>query len=269
MRNIALLSIGILLALCVFQPATAQGDAPYIDALSTQVALNTYATLTAAGQQQSAAAAQAQAAQAQAAAAAAQAQAAYAAQQATAQAGQQQAAIISAQSTADAAALLATAQVAQTRTAIEIQTTATGQALQARATSAAIEATRTAVAIQAAAQRSDNNAIATAVSGSVRATQTALTTQAAVDAQHLQTDRGLQIALLVGGLCIIICSVVVALYLLIVTAYRLKPRPHYPDPDVIIVGHSRDREHEQRMVAYRILYRQQQLLLLDHQDQSN
>ena len=197
-RSLVLAYVALVLGLIMFQPLTprsarAQDSGvpnPYIDALGTQAALNTQATLTAYQQQQGAASAQSAAAAAQSAAAQAQAQAAYAAQQATQQAGQQQAALVAAQSTADAAALRATAIVQQTRTALEIsaqqtqaaasvRATATTMALQAKATQVAIDATR---AANAARQR-DDEAIATSVVISLNATKTALTAQARSDQQ--------------------------------------------------------------------------------------
>jgi len=284
-KKAAAFSIAYLavMALLVFQPASNRavyaqsGDAtpdPYIDALSTQVALNTQATLAAYQQQQAASDAQAQAAQAQAQAqaalaAAAQAQAAAAAQaqQATIAAGQQQAALISAQSTADAAALLATAQVQQTRTAIEIQTTATavsagvratatGQALQARSTQAAIDATRTMSADQADAQRRDNQAIATSVAMNLRATQTALDAQVVSDDKRRDTESGLQIALLFGGLVIIAVGVIVSIWLIIAVARSTRSNIT-SGPEVIII----DLEHERRMAAYRKLWQMQRAML--------
>ena len=201
-RAIGLTLLIALISLLILQPigprsARAQDSDvpnPYIDALGTQAALNTQATLAAYQQQQGAASAQSAAAAAQSAAAQAQANAAYAAQQATLQAGQQQAALVAAQSTADAAALQATAIVQQTRTALEIsaqqtreaasvRTTATASALQARSTQVAIEATR---AANQARQR-DDEAIATSVVISVQATKSALDLQAHTDAEQAAT----------------------------------------------------------------------------------
>jgi len=201
-RSLVLAYAALVLGLIMFQPFTprsarAQDSGvpnPYIDALGTQVALNTQATLMAYQQQQGAASAQSAAAAAQSAAAQAQANAAYAAQQATQQAGQQQAALVAAQSTADAAALQATAIVQQTRTALEIsaqqtreaasvRTTATASALQVRSTQVAIEATR---AANQARQR-DDEAIATSVVISVQATKSALDLQAHTDAEQAAT----------------------------------------------------------------------------------
>lgn len=182
-----------LLALLLFQPATphrvhAQNATPnpYVDALGTQAALNTQATLAAYQQQQSAAAAANAAAQAQA-------QAAYAAQQATWAAGQQQAALAAAQSTADAAALQATAIVQQTRTAIELQATheaarvsmeTTQQALRVLATREAINAEATRSSVEA--QRHDNAAIATSVAVSIEATRTAIARQTDLDRREAE-----------------------------------------------------------------------------------
>jgi hypothetical protein len=182
-----------LAALFVFQtgPAKAQDSGnPYIDALATQAALNTQATLaayqgqqSAAGSANAAAAAQSQAQAALAAAAQAQAQAAYAAQQATQQAGQQQAALASAQSTADAAALQATAIVQQTRTALEVKITEDAIAAdraRATVTQQAVIANQTRVANQnnlaATATSQSNNTMATQAAISLSATQTAIQT---------------------------------------------------------------------------------------------
>lgn len=180
---------GLLVLLFTFRPVTPRvvaqtGDTtpnPYIDALGTQAALNTQATLAAYQQQQSAAAAANAAAQAQA-------QAAYAAQQATWAAGQQQAALAAAQSTADAAALQATAIVQQTRTALEFQATqeaarvsleTTQQALRVLATREAINAEATRSSVEA--QRHDNAAIATSVAVSIEATRAAIAMQAEIE----------------------------------------------------------------------------------------
>lgn len=149
-RAIGLTLFIALISLIILQPigprsVRAQDSGvpnPYIDALGTQAALNTQATLAAYQQQQGAASAQSAAACTQSAAAQAQANAAYAAQQATLQAGQQQAALAAAQSTADAAALQATAIVQQTRTALEISAQQTQAAANVRtiATAAALQA---------------------------------------------------------------------------------------------------------------------------------
>lgn len=200
MRRLAaiLIAYSAVVALLLFQPATPHlvhaqsNDAtpnPYIDALGTQAALNTQATLAAYQQQQAAAAAANAAAQAQA-------QAVYAAQQATQQAGQQQAALVAAQSTADAAALQATAIVQQTRTAIEFEATrqavtvaaeTTRQALVIQATRAALSAESTQSA--AAAQRRDNEAVATSVAMSIKATQTAIASDQQIAVERQANDR--------------------------------------------------------------------------------
>ena len=206
----------MVIALLVFRPAESHSayaqdvttPNPYIDALGTQVALNTQATLSAYQQQQNAAAAANAAAQAQA-------QAVYAAQQATIAAGQQQAALAAAQSTSDAAALQATAIVQQTRTAIEIsaqqtrdasdaRATATAQALQAKATQAAIEATR----VFADAQRRDNESISTVVAMSIEATKVAIDRQTQIESDRAATtQRTNAIGSVVIGAVIIIAGV--------------------------------------------------------------
>jgi len=232
-------------ALLLFQPAApsaARAQAgtpnPYIDALGTQAALNTQATLAAYQQQQVAAAAANAAAQAQA-------QAAYAAQQATAQAGAQQAALASAQSTADAAALQATAIVQQTRTALEFEVTrqaasvaaeTTRQAVVAEATRAAITADMTRTS--ADAQRRDHEAIATSVAGSIEATQVAIEAEQRAAGERQADERSLAeagtlamtIVIWVGGLLAVLLIGKFALGLWRSRALNPPPGPAAPLP---------------------------------------
>lgn len=209
----------LLVLLTTFQPIAprviAQTGPGYVDALGTQAALNTQATLAAYQQQQVAAAAANAAAQAQA-------QAAYAAQQATWAAGQQQAALAAAQSTADAAALQATAIVQQTRTAIEFQATQTAARVSAESTQQAlkVQATREAINAEATrssveAQRHDNAAIATSVAASLDATQTAIDVQADLDRREAEQ---VMARVSLGNFIIISVSIVAGLMAIVLLA---------------------------------------------------
>ena len=234
---ILLIYLTTVVGLMLFQPggthaqSTSTTPNPYIDALATQAALNTQATLNAYGQQQQAAAAAAYAAQAQA-------QAAYAAQQATLAAGQQQAALAIAQSTADAAALQATAIVQQTRTAIELSAqltrsaieadaTRTAAALNTQATQIALEATRAA----ADSKRRDDEAIATAVVMSLDATRVAIVQQHEADLKSAEFDQsvaairsifGTSLLIILGGLALLMIGKV---FVRVWRSRALNPQP--------------------------------------------
>lgn len=250
----ALLFAGLVALLLTFQPAAPRAaraqdsgtPAPsYIDALGTQAALNTQATLAAYQQQQDAAGANNNASAAYAAYQQAQAQAAYVAQQATAQAGQQQAALAAAQSTADAAALQATAIVQQTRTALELEVTrqaasvaaeTTRQAVVAEATRAAITADMTRTS--ADAQRRDNEAIATSVAGSIEATQVAIEVEQRATGERQADERrvaeagtlAVTIVIGVGGLVTVLLIGKFALGLWRSRALNPQPGPAAPLP---------------------------------------
>ena len=233
-----------VVALLLFQPAAPRAAAqtgegtpnPYIDALGTQAALNTQATLAAYQQQQSAAAAANAAAQAQA-------QAAYAAMQATQQAAQQQAALVAAQSTADAAALQATAIVQQTRTAIEFAATQQAATVSAETTRAAVsaQATRAALSAEATrsaadAQRRDNEAIATSVAMSIQATQTAIEVEQRATGERQADERrvaqaGTLAALIVIGLAGLLAVLLIGKFSVGLWRSRaLNPRPGPVEP---------------------------------------
>jgi hypothetical protein len=223
--------------LLLFQSGDARAQSPastpnpYIDALATQAALNTQATLNAYGQQQQAAAAAAYAAQAQA-------QAAYAAQQATLAAGQQQAALAIAQSTADAAALQATAIVQQTRTAIELSAQQTRSAIEADATrtTAALNTQATQIALEAprAAADSkwrDDEAVATAVVMSIDATRVAIVQRHEADLKRTELDQsaaairsifGTILLIILGGLALLLIGKV---FVRVWRSRALNPQP--------------------------------------------
>ena len=242
--SLAFIYAAIVVLLMTFQPAAPRAAAqtgegtpnPYIDALGTQAALNTQATLAAYQQQQSAAAAANAAAQAQA-------QAAYAAMQATQQAAQQQAALVAAQSTADAAALQATAIVQQTRTAIEFAATQQAATVSAETTRAAVsaQATRAALSAEATraaadAQRRDNEAIATSVAMSIQATQTAIEVEQRATGERQADERrvaqaGTLAALIVIGLAGLLAVLLIGKFSVGLWRSRaLNPRPGPVEP---------------------------------------